>query len=199
MSKGVLHTIDSPPIQTDGQNRRSPPLRGVVPRFGKSMRTLEQIVMSVVGVIGCCLLIYEPRSKLPVFQPAHGFTAQHYRPATFGTAKSPATYARDYGASSCWAADESFAGSRISTTRRPSSWRTTSSNLLLTSSPSLDDESFVQAEDLEALQKLFSKYCDSEGLMTKVAVTQIPAISDLMVSRVCCESTIDPRTLLHIS
>jgi len=41
---------------------------------------------------------------------------------------------------------------------------------------------FVEAEDLEALQSLFSKYCDSDGLMTKEAVSQIPAITELTVS-----------------
>jgi hypothetical protein len=48
-----------------------------------------------------------------------------------------------------------------------------------------EKDEFVEAEDLEALQKLFSKYCDSEGLMTKLSVMQIPAISELMVRVVC--------------
>jgi len=48
--------------------------------------------------------------------------------------------------------------------------------------PSSADDEFVEAEDLEALQALFSKYCDSEGLMTKVSVMQVPSISELMVS-----------------
>jgi hypothetical protein len=40
---------------------------------------------------------------------------------------------------------------------------------------------FVEAQDLEALQTLFSKYCDGEGLMNKVSVLQIPAIAELTV------------------
>jgi hypothetical protein len=44
-----------------------------------------------------------------------------------------------------------------------------------------EKDEFVEAEDLEALQTLFSKYCDSEGLMTKLIVMQIPAIAELMV------------------
>jgi hypothetical protein len=44
-----------------------------------------------------------------------------------------------------------------------------------------EKDEFVEAEDLEALQTMFSKYCDSEGLMTKLSVMQIPAISELMV------------------
>jgi hypothetical protein len=47
-----------------------------------------------------------------------------------------------------------------------------------------EKDEFVEAEDLEALQTLFSKYCDSEGLMTKLIVMQIPAISDLLVRSV---------------
>lgn len=43
---------------------------------------------------------------------------------------------------------------------------------------------FVEAENFEALQRLFSKFCDKEGLITKKAVMMIPAIADLMV-RVC--------------
>jgi hypothetical protein len=49
-----------------------------------------------------------------------------------------------------------------------------------------EKDEFVEAEDLEALQTLFSKYCDSEGLMTKLSVMQIPAISELMVRFICC-------------
>jgi hypothetical protein len=48
-----------------------------------------------------------------------------------------------------------------------------------------EKDEFVEAEDLEALQTLFSKYCDSEGLMTKLSVMEIPAISELMVRVVC--------------
>jgi hypothetical protein len=44
-----------------------------------------------------------------------------------------------------------------------------------------EKDEFVEAEDLEALQTLFSKYCDSEGLMTKLSVMQVPAISELIV------------------
>ena len=43
-------------------------------------------------------------------------------------------------------------------------------------------DGFVEAQDLEALQALFSKYCDEEGLMTKASAMQIPAIADLFVS-----------------
>jgi hypothetical protein len=44
-----------------------------------------------------------------------------------------------------------------------------------------EGEDFVEAEDLEALQELFTKYCDSEGLMTRTSVMQLPAITELMV------------------
>ena len=44
-----------------------------------------------------------------------------------------------------------------------------------------EEDEFVEAKDLEALQKLFSKYCDKEGLMTKEAVKKIPSIAELLV------------------
>jgi len=49
------------------------------------------------------------------------------------------------------------------------------------------DDEFVKGEDLEALQALFSKYCGSEGLMTKIEVMQISAIEELLVR--CCNLT----------
>lgn len=45
------------------------------------------------------------------------------------------------------------------------------------------NEQLVEAEDFEALQVLFSEYCDKEGLMTKMAVMEIPAIAELLVRR----------------
>ena len=51
---------------------------------------------------------------------------------------------------------------------------------LLMSSTSSDDE-FVSASDLEGLQKLFSEYCDDEGLMSKSSLQRIPSVSQLMV------------------
>jgi hypothetical protein len=40
---------------------------------------------------------------------------------------------------------------------------------------------FVEAENFEALQVLFSTYCDQDGLMTKNAVMNVPLIADLLV------------------
>ena len=70
----------------------------------------------------------------------------------------------------------------------PASFRRHGGRLCLGAS---EKDEFVEAEDLEALQTLFSKYCDSEGLMTKLSVMQIPAISELMVRVVyssCCSA-----------
>ena len=53
---------------------------------------------------------------------------------------------------------------------------------------SKSEDEFVEAEDLEALQALFTKYCDKEGLMTKEKVTTIPPIEELLVSE--CEMKI---------
>ena len=43
-------------------------------------------------------------------------------------------------------------------------------------------DDFVEAEDLEALQSLFRKYCDSDGLMTSQSVQNVPSIAQLLVS-----------------
>lgn len=50
--------------------------------------------------------------------------------------------------------------------------------------PSQEDESmvdFVKADDGEALQALFEKQCDKDGLMTKASLVSIPMIADLLV------------------
>lgn len=38
-----------------------------------------------------------------------------------------------------------------------------------------------EPQDGEALQSLFAKQCDPDGLMTKTALAQVPSIADLMV------------------
>ncbi len=40
---------------------------------------------------------------------------------------------------------------------------------------------FVEASDGEALQSLFEKQCDKDGLMTKKSLVSIPLIDDLLV------------------
>lgn len=71
-------------------------------------------------------------------------------------------------------------------------FRSLSHTLLLSSKENevSQPEEFVEAEDLEALQALFSKYCDKEGLMTKAAVMKVPAIAELMVSRLCTNNAL---------
>jgi hypothetical protein len=56
-------------------------------------------------------------------------------------------------------------------------WTSSSSS----SSTQQEDDVFVEAQDLDALQQLFSKYCDKEGLMSKQNLEQIPAIAQLLV------------------
>lgn len=47
---------------------------------------------------------------------------------------------------------------------------------------SADQTDFVKADDGEALQELFSSYCDKDGLMTKNTVkTEISVIKELLV------------------
>ena len=40
---------------------------------------------------------------------------------------------------------------------------------------------FVEAEDLLAIQSLFNKYCDKDGLMTKAALEKVPAFAEMLV------------------
>jgi hypothetical protein len=54
------------------------------------------------------------------------------------------------------------------------------------SSSTQAEDVFVEAQDLDALQQLFSKYCDKEGLMSKKNLEQIPAIAQLLVRACCC-------------
>ena len=46
----------------------------------------------------------------------------------------------------------------------------------------VEDGDFVEAEDLPAIQALFNKYCDKDGLMTKADLTSIPVFADMLVS-----------------
>lgn len=49
---------------------------------------------------------------------------------------------------------------------------------------SADQTNFVKADDGEALQELFSSYCDKDGLMTKNTLkTEISVIKELLVRR----------------
>jgi hypothetical protein len=41
---------------------------------------------------------------------------------------------------------------------------------------------YVEAEDLPAIQALFSKYCDKDGLMTKRELEKTPPFEGMLVS-----------------
>lgn len=43
-----------------------------------------------------------------------------------------------------------------------------------------DEVEFVSASDLEAVQALFAKECDADGLMTKTALEKVPAIAEML-------------------
>ena len=49
-----------------------------------------------------------------------------------------------------------------------------------TSSSSLED-AYVDANDAESIQNLFSKYCDGDGLMSKDALQSMPPFAQLLV------------------
>lgn len=56
--------------------------------------------------------------------------------------------------------------------------------MTLTMANSNDDDAeveFVPADDGEALQALFAKHCNSEGLMTQAELRAVPAIGDMLV------------------
>jgi hypothetical protein len=44
------------------------------------------------------------------------------------------------------------------------------------------ESGFVEADDMDAIQALFNKYCDGDGLMTKSALVSVPPFSDMLVS-----------------
>lgn len=50
----------------------------------------------------------------------------------------------------------------------------------------------VAAKDFDALQMIFSKYCDEEGLMAKEKAISVPVIAELLVSEAACSSIRDP-------
>lgn len=47
----------------------------------------------------------------------------------------------------------------------------------------VEDDFVVTAKDGEALQSLFSKQCDDDGLMTMDTLKKVPVIADLLVSK----------------
>ena len=51
------------------------------------------------------------------------------------------------------------------------------------------DDNVLDANNVELLQKVFDQYSDKDGLMTKVDVMQVPAISQLLVSLSHLEKT----------
>jgi hypothetical protein len=66
-------------------------------------------------------------------------------------------------------------------------------NIFLFTSSS--DDEFVAANDLEGLQKLFSQYCDDEGLMSKNSIQRIPSILQLLVR---CNSELLPTSCVCV-
>jgi Ca2+-binding EF-hand superfamily protein len=40
----------------------------------------------------------------------------------------------------------------------------------------------MEADDMDAIQKLFNKFCDEDGLMTKASLVAMPPFSDMLVS-----------------
>ena len=51
-----------------------------------------------------------------------------------------------------------------------------------------EDDLFVEADNLPAVQELFNAYCDSDGLMTKAALEKMPPFRDYLVSARARES-----------
>ena len=70
--------------------------------------------------------------------------------------------------------------------RQPKRRRNTNIIRLFASSSSSssndDDDDFVGADDLPAVQGLFSKYCDEDGLMNKDKLVKMKPFSAMLVS-----------------
>ena len=61
-------------------------------------------------------------------------------------------------------------------------WKKSISLHQLYTASSSSDEVFVDSQDGETLQSLFSKKCDADGLMSKEMVRKLPVIAELLVS-----------------
>ena len=53
---------------------------------------------------------------------------------------------------------------------------------LVTALRSNSNDDYVEAEDLPAIQTLFTKYCDKEGLMTIENLKKVPPFDEMLVS-----------------
>lgn len=53
------------------------------------------------------------------------------------------------------------------------------------------DGKYVEAEDLPAIQALFNKYCDKDGLMTKKALEKMLPFNEMLVSPLTGKESID--------
>ena len=76
-------------------------------------------------------------------------------------------------------------GESGSATNLIGSYRTIARRSVMKLNSELSDEhlnQFTKADDGDALQILFSKHCDKDGLMTKQILTSVPVIKDLLVS-----------------
>lgn len=59
--------------------------------------------------------------------------------------------------------------------------RSENSRLTVLLLESKKDDSYVEADDIDAIQQLFNKYCDKDGLMTMKALASMPPFSDMLV------------------
>ena len=53
--------------------------------------------------------------------------------------------------------------------------------VVLQSSNANKEEGYVEADDFAAIQGLFNKYCDDDGLMTEKALSEMPPFSEMLV------------------
>lgn len=110
--------------------------------------------------------VFNPRSRSAAFPPC--FTTSSRRSVPAHTGRSGSTNA--------------FDAFILAPSLRDSSTIIQIESSLRMAADGSDDVEFVRADDLEALQALFAKECDVDGLMSKASLEAIPAIAELLVS-----------------
>eukprot|EP00980_Cylindrotheca_fusiformis_P011944 scaffold2830_cov131-Cylindrotheca_fusiformis.AAC.65 len=70
-------------------------------------------------------------------------------------------------------------------------WRVPNLHVLFISSK----DKYVEAENLSAIQTLFSQYCDKEGLMTRDQLEKVPPFAEMLVSNP--DGTLLPEVLAN--
>lgn len=113
---------------------------------------------------------------------ADGFVFTASLPAAFAPSRSVAGNVHVVPSGRTFPPYYAFDSYSVARSLRDSSIHIQLSSSLRMSADGSNYVEFVKADDLEALQALFAKECDADGLMTKASLEAIPAIAELLVS-----------------